>query len=264
VDENTVIISLTNDVYGANIIGEKVPELVFGNTDIKFPPRASSKVFPDAILQKYEGTYQLPSGAIINVKLNKNRLVLDPIGQEAVNVLTDVQQPEATEYGKTTNRAKIILEEFVKGDFTNLKAAIAPASYEGYKSFLSEFFKPHEGETAPPFRYEVIGTYPLWLSSDKPQATFVRLSNKENPSVLLLITWENDHIRGRALMRESDYVTIRTPFIARSKNSFVGFHPVLEKPLSINFKTNKRGEPVAIEFQTDQGIRVAKPVGNLR
>jgi hypothetical protein len=92
----------------------------------------------------------------------------------------------------------------------------------------------------------------------------VRLSNEKNPSVLLLITWENDRIRGRALMRESDYVTIRTPFVARSQDSFVGFHPALEKPLSISFKTNKRSKETVIEFQTSQGIRSAKRVESLK
>jgi CubicO group peptidase (beta-lactamase class C family) len=260
VDENTVIIGLTNDVYGSNIIGERIPDMVFGRTDINFPPRIGTKVLTDAVLQKYEGTYLLPSGATINVKLNRNRLILDPTGQAAVNLLTAVQGAEAEKYDKTTNRTKVILEEFVKGDFTNLKGAITPARFEGYKSFLSEFFKPHKDEVTPPFRYEVIGTYPLWLASDKPQATFVRLSNEKNPSVLLLITWENDRIRGRALMRESDYVTMRTPFVARSKNNFVGFHPGLEKPLSINFQTNKRSKETVIEFQTDQGIKTAKRV----
>jgi CubicO group peptidase (beta-lactamase class C family) len=264
IDENTVIIGLTNDVYGANILGEKIPDLVFGRTDIKFPPRIGSKVLPDTVLQKYEGTYLLPSGATINVKLNRNRLMFDPIGQDAVNLLTNVRPPEAEKYDKLTYKTKIILEEFVKGDFTNLKSAIAPVKFDGYKSFLSEFFKPLKDETAPPFGYEVIGTYPLWLSSDKPQATFVRLSNEKNPSVLLLITWENDRIRGRALMRESDYVTMRTPFVARSKNSFVGFHPGLGHLLSINFKIDKKSKETVIEFQTDQGIKIAKRVGSLK
>lgn len=264
VDEDTVIIGFTNDVYGANIISDKVPDLVFGSTDIKFPPLTATKEFPVAILQKYEGTYQFPSGATINVKLNRNRLILDPIGQEAVNLLTNVQPQEASKYRETTNKSKTILEEFVKGEFKSLKAAIAPERFEGYKSFLSEFFKPRKGETTPPFRYEVIGSYPLWLASGKPPATFVRLSNEKNPSILLLITWENDRIRGRALMRESDYVTIRTPFVAQSENSFVGFHPGLEKPLSINFKTNKRGEPSLIEFRTDQGVKTANRIDNLK
>lgn len=263
VDENTVIIALTNDIYGANILTNKVPDLVFGSTDIIFPPQTRAKETSDALLQKYVGTYQLPSGATINVKLNRNRLILDPIGQEAVNLLTAAQPPEAEKYRETTDRAKTILEEFVKGDYTSLKAAIAPSRFEGYKTFLSEFFKPREGETAPPFRYEVIGSYPLWISSDKPQATFVRLSNEKNPSVLLGITWENDRIRGRLLMKESDYVTIRTPFVAQSQNSFVGFHSGLEKPISINFKTNQSGEASAIEFQTDQGIITATHIGRL-
>jgi CubicO group peptidase (beta-lactamase class C family) len=260
VDENTVIITLTNDIYGANILGSKVPDLVFGRTDIKFPPQTRAKMTSDALLQKYVGTYHLPFGATINVKSNNNRLILDPVGQEAVDLLTDVRMPEAERYRETTNKAKTILEDFVKGDYTSLKAAITPSRFEGYKSFLEEYFKPRKGETTPPFKYEIIGSYPLWISSDKPTATFVRLSNEKNPSVMLFITWENDRIRGRAVMRESDYATIRTPFVAQSKNGFVGFHPVLEKPLSINFKTGKRGEVAAMEFQTGRGIITARRI----
>ena len=65
-------------------------------------------------------------------------------------------------------------------------------------------------------------------------------------------------------MRESDYVTMRTPFVARSKNSFVGFHPGLGHLLSINFKIDKKSKETVIEFQTDQGIKIAKRVGSLK
>jgi hypothetical protein len=60
--------------------------------------------------------------------------------------------------------------------------------------------------------------------------------------------------------RESDDVTFRTPLVANSEKIFAGFHVALEKPLNISFKTNQKGDAIAIEFQTDQGIKSAKKV----
>jgi hypothetical protein len=61
--------------------------------------------------------------------------------------------------------------------------------------------------------------------------------------------------------KESDDVTFRTPLVANSEKSFAGFHVGLEKPLDMSFRTNQKGDAVAIEFQTDQGIKTAKKVG---
>lgn len=260
VDENVVVIGFTNDVYGVGLIENKVPDIVFGSENIKFPPLTAAEEIPGAVLQKYTGTYQLPSGANVNVSLKKNRLILDPIGQEAVNLLTNIQPSDSENFEKRTVKVKQILDEAIKGDFTTLKVSIAPNKFEGYKTFLTGLFKLSEGDKSSPFKYEVIGSHSLWFAGDQPPTTFVRLSDDKDPARLLLITWENDRIRGRALLRESDDTTLRTPFVANSKKSFAGFHAGLETTVNINFKTNQRGEAVAIEFQTGKGIRTAKRV----
>ncbi len=260
IDENVVVIGAANDVYGVGLIENKVPDIVFGSRNIKFPPLTAAKQISGAVLQRYPGTYQLPSGAIVNVTLKNNRLILDPIGQEAVNLMTNIQPPDAANLDNRTRKVKRILDEAVKGDFTTLKAAIAPEKFEGYKTFLAELFKISDGEKPSPVKHEVIGSHPLWFAGDQPPTTFVRLSDDNDSARLLLITWENDRIRGRGLLKESDDVTTRTPFVANSKKSFVGFHAGLEKPMNITFKTNQRGEAVAIEFQTGKGIRTAKRV----
>src|SRR5215203_749248 len=65
VDDNVVVIGLTNDIYGADVIEKKVPDIVFGSNEIKLPPVTSAKEIPTAVLQTYVGTYQLPSGAVV-------------------------------------------------------------------------------------------------------------------------------------------------------------------------------------------------------
>jgi hypothetical protein len=90
--------------------------------------------------------------------------------------------------------------------------------------------------------------------------TFVRLSDGKDLRRLLLITWENDRIRGRGVTTENEDVTLRTPLVANSEKSFAGFHSGLEKPIGLSFKTNQRGEIVAVEFKTDRGIQIAKRI----
>ncbi len=259
VDENVVVIGFANDVYGVGLIENKVPDILFGSANIKFPPQVREKNISSTVLQKYLGTYQLPSGAILNVTQKRNRLIIDPIGQEAVSLLTNIQPPETAAFEKLNVKIKGILDEAVKGDFTKLQDVVVPERFEIYKSFLSEVLKSTEGNNPSPVKYEVIGSHPLWFSKGQPLTTFVRLTEDKGSARLLLITWENGRIRGRGVTGEND-VTFRTPLVANSEKSFAGFHVGLEKPLNISLKTNQKGDAVAIEFQTDQGIKSAKKV----
>jgi CubicO group peptidase (beta-lactamase class C family) len=260
VDENVVVIGFANDVYGVGLIESKVPDILFRSANIKFPPQAREKNISSTVLQKYLGMYQLPSGAILNVTQKRNRLIVDPIGQEAVNLLTNIQPPETVAFEKLNVKIKGVLDEAIKGDFTKLQGAVVPERFEVFKSFLSEVLKSSEVNNPSPVKYEVIGSHPLWFVKDRPLTTFVRLTDDKGSARLILITWENDRIRGRGVTRENDDVTFRTPLVSNSKKSFVGFHPGLEKPLNISFKTNRNGEAVAIEVQTDEGVRTAKRV----
>ena len=260
VDENVVIIGVANDIYGAGLIENKVPDIAFGGTNIKFPPLTSEKKISTTVLQKYLGTYQLPSGAILNITQKRNRLIVDPIGQEAVNLMTNIQSSDTENFKKRTAKVKNILDETIKGDFTTLKVTIAPEKFEGYKSFLTELFKVSESEKSSSLKYEVLGSHPLWFAGGQPVTTFVRLSDGKDLRRLLLITWENDRIRGRGVTTENEDVTLRTPLVANSEKSFAGFHSGLEKPIGLSFKTNQRGEIVAVEFKTDRGIQIAKRI----
>lgn len=259
-DENVVVIGVTNDIYGAGLIENKVPDIVFGSKNNNFPPQTGEKNISSTILQKYLGKYQLPSGAILNVKQKRNRLIVDPIGQEAVGLLTNIQPSETTSFEKLNVKIKEILDEAIKGDFTNLKAAVVPERVEVFKSFLPEVLKLSKGSNSSSVKYEVIGSHPLWFVKGQPLTTFVRLTDDKGSARLLLITWENDLIKGRGVVTESAGVTFRTPLVANSEKSFAGFHIGLEKTLNVRFGTNQKGEAMEIEFQTGQGIKTAKRV----
>lgn len=260
VDENVVVIGFANDAYGIRLIENKVPDILFGSKNIKFPPQTGEKNISSTVLQKYLGTYQLPSGAILNVTRKSNRLIVDPIGQEAVNLLTNIQLSNAESFEKLTVKIKGILDEAIKGDFTKLEVAVVPERFEVFKSFLPEVLKSAEGSNPSFVKYEVIGSHPLWFVKGQPLTTFVRLTDNKDSARLLLITWENDRIKGRGVVTESDDVTFRTPLVANSKKIFAGFHTGFEKAVNVSFKPNQRGEAMAIEFQTNQGIKTAKRV----
>lgn len=264
INENVVIIGFTNDASNSGVLNGKVPNIVFGNNAVKFPPLVSAKTIAPAILQKYPGVYRLPSGAMINVKLKTNRLSLDPIGQEAVNLMADIQPSHAEEFGKLTGQIKAIFDEAVKGDFTRLKASVAQEKFEGYKVFISDNLRSsgadgQDGNTAPA-AYEILGTHPLWFTDEQPLATFVRFKHGKGAPRLLVIVWANGLLDARLALTESDAVSFRSSFVARSPHSFVGFHKGLERAVNIKFKMNRKGEAAAVEFQTLRGIVTAKRV----
>lgn len=107
------------------------------------------------------GAYRLSSGAIINVTMKGNRLILDPVGQSAVSLLTNFQASKRQDLEILNSKTEKILDDAVKGDFTMLKTEIAPEKFEGFKAFLSELFELSEGKKLPSVNYTIIGSHPL-------------------------------------------------------------------------------------------------------
>lgn len=267
IDENVVVIGFTNDAADSGIITGKVPNIIFGGSPVKFPPLVSQKTIAPAILQKYPGAYRLPSGAGVNVTLKKDRLILDPIGQEAVNLMTDIQPAQTEKFGKLNAQIKTIFDEAFKGDFTRLKASVTAEKFERFKAFITDNLQLSGDEkntgSSAPVAYEVLGTHPLWFAGEQPLGTIVRVNNGKDTPRLLLMVWTNDLLDARLALPESDAVSFRTSFIARSPHSFVGFHNGLEKAVNIKFKMNRKGEATAVEFETLKGIVIARRVSKL-
>lgn len=264
IDENVVIIGFTNDASNSGVINGKVPNIIFGGNPVKLPPLVKAKTIAPAILQKYPGVYRLPSGATINVTLKNNRLILDPIGQEAVNLMGNVQPSEKEKFDRLTAQIKAIFDEAVKGDFARLKASVTPEKFESFKVFITDNLQLSGGDrnskNVASAAYEVLGTHLLWFTGEKLLGTLVRVNNGKEAPRLLLMVWTNDFLGASLALPESDAVSFRSSLIARSPSRFVGFHNGLEKTVSIKFKMNRKGEAAAIEFLIMKGIVTAKRV----
>lgn len=257
IDEDTVVIGLTNDVASLNVIEQKIPDFILANTAIPQPP-AGIKEISNINLNTYAGQYLLPSGATLTVSTKGNRLLIDPIGQEAVNLLTQADAAQAEVFQKRNERIKIIIEGILKGDYTATSTAgLNQKSAERYRNYLDEDLGLSSAEERNQTEFQVIGTLPIWFRNGKPVNTIVRIKSKDKTR-LVFFRWDNDKIAGFSILPEDSDVSLKTLFVPSSKTDFAGFNIGIEKAINLRFKTMAKGQPVSLEVKTVNGSSLAK------
>jgi CubicO group peptidase (beta-lactamase class C family) len=252
-DEETVVISVTNNIYWSNTLATNVPDLVFGNANATLPPPASGKKLQRRALGKYVGIYRFASGAVVDVVRSGDWLIFDPAGQEAVDLLTGTAETGREDRESKNARVAEILSSAAKGDYGPLRATIPEQKFDDLKAFLIDIFGFGSNRGV---EYSILGTHPLWLVRDKPVTTFVRVKTKEM-NIIALITWNGDKIRGHADAQEGVF-SFRTPFASLGGRRFVGFNTGLGLPISVNFKADSSGNPTILEFADGSGPHVAR------
>lgn len=140
-DEDIVIIYFTNErsTVSKSIFGI-VPAALFSN-ELPVFPRSKMRI-AEADLNKYTGSYQLPSGDIFTLYINQNNLEVKSLDSGVANLLTKF--PELQETGRITTtelQTKDIVENIARGNFDSIRNSIvSEENYEAEKKFWTDKF----------------------------------------------------------------------------------------------------------------------------
>jgi len=251
-EKDVVVVTLSNagEYFGgmmqAGVVSNKLSSLVF--SDQYVGERTSPVVNVDAAaIKKYEGIYTLASGAKFNVSTIDGRLVVDPIGQDAIDALVGSDNQARN---STTAQAQKIVAGIVKSDFTALRDSLTSEdSFNRYRPYFEKLLKTWETSDGALKNFEVLGTGPTWWSETVVPATIVRL-NYAKASHIFRFQWRDDKISG--IGGEGIKTPVTVPLRMASNNTFYGWHLVLARNVRIRFDVAR--DKVA-------GIMVALPDG---
>lgn len=211
VDRDTVIVFSTNNARPFSRTAEpQFVSILFGETVENMPPAAKATV-PAETLAKYAGRYRMPSGAEVELRVERGQLVLSP-GAAAMEALG---RPANTVDDKALEaEAKAGFEQIARGDYTQFDAKLVPdypASEE--HEFWTGWFERQVKE-----RGKFLRATPLWSNraGEKDLHTYLRLEFEKGSTV---VRWER---RAKGIFAHANPPRAPEPyrFVAQSPTEF--------------------------------------------
>lgn len=237
IEDGLILIFLTNSYDDTTeLIISNLSRLIFGEGSIPFPP-AIEQPTPVPGLEGLAGTYFHPEIGLVDVTVKADLLVMEPYGQQALEVFA-ANEPEKVDYYRLlNNRSKAIVAGFNRGDYRALEKYTEAARFQRLGSFLKGYWKPEWGNEKDARKCQVLGTMAeVWRDAGRV-ASFVR-TGEGKPFFQIL--WKGEEVVG--FLMGSAIHPARTRFIPVEGLDFLGFHPGAGKTTSIRFKTGEDGE----------------------
>ncbi|HKS30591.1 MAG TPA: serine hydrolase domain-containing protein [Pyrinomonadaceae bacterium] len=249
VDEGVVVVMITNDITPEfNAIHERVKRMAFEPLSPVVPPevRALAKRPPVSL---YKGRYRSSQSAAFDISVDGDKLVLRPVGQDAINLLIGAGDELGGRLNQMTSSTAALLAEAREGKFELLRAATGK-SFEPFKRFFEGRLKAG-GEG----RAEILGSLPDWWTGDMRPVTVIR-PGAEQP--LLSVYWNGPKVVEMSAGAPEPY---RALLIPRSDTEFVGYHPGLETVLKVSFGCAPGQSESLLTVTTPRGTVSARKEG---
>ncbi|MEW6208334.1 MAG: serine hydrolase domain-containing protein [Acidobacteriota bacterium] len=212
----------------------KIVDLIFGGEMPAFPSVSFTSVQP-AELKKFEGRYSLSSGAVFAVSLRDERLMIEPEGQQAVDVLAITRKADIDSFAQLSARAVTIADGIARKDFSALREWTVAGGFERFRDVLEQRLRSWQSMGGQLRGLKVLGTVPVWWSGDGSAATFVR-ADLNTGSRIFRLHWKANSING--IGGEVIKSPAATPLQAASAYKFIGFHLGHGKTVRVRFLTD--------------------------
>lgn len=239
-DKGVVILGMSNNADLDFIrVAPILEKIVFGD-EYATPPQAV-KIDP-AILQRYSGTYALPSGAKFIASVDGTRLSLRPDGQEALSLLLAGQSIDPKVATDLNERALGIVREGAKGNFRPVHEAFGGRMpLERIQTMEAEMWSHRRAMFGEYKDCQVLGTAPL---PNGVLATTVRL-NFADHSVTNKFLWRNGVLAG------IDAEPMRAPetLVPISETRFASFELGSPTSVQVRFEVGPDGAATALIVQ---------------
>jgi CubicO group peptidase (beta-lactamase class C family) len=217
-------------------------KMAFGEEFEPFPAAAEVEGFDAAGLA---GRYLCDSGGFIDARVISGKLVLVPVGQQAVNAIVAPGGEVASRCAELNARAVPIVDAIVAGDYAPLGAAMAnPQRLEAWRSSLTERIAAL-GELE---EHLVLGTTNAWWGAGEGLVTFVRITG-ENGNLVFRFHWDERGIWGLGGAAIAQPVTLVCQ--PQSLTELAAYEPALGRTVPVTVQ--KDGEAVTLILKTASG-----------
>lgn len=233
VDEEVVVILATNDAsQGMEMVQNRVSRALFSGHAPVLPPAATVQLTP-AELERYAGSYVLPSGSRIVVSHAGGQLAAAAVGQEAVEILANSDTAAQQALRDLDARATAVLESARGQDFSALRAA--SVSPDRSEATLQRIWRTAEQNMGPFRTVEVLGTVASWWGGEPEPVTFVRV-NFERGTRLFRLHWENGKISGYGGFAIPSPAP--TTLLPQGEDRFIGYNLGIEHPIRMRLRAS--------------------------
>ncbi|MDP9369931.1 MAG: beta-lactamase family protein [Chloroflexota bacterium] len=249
VDDDVVLTMATNeDHYALRALQETFASMALGARPALPPPARGTG--PAVSLEEFVGTYVLPSGATLVAARVGDRLVLEPRGQEAVDLLAAAPPEGSALRRELTARAAAIVEASGRRDFQPLRAETTPERFDRYRPFLTHLWQAAAGDGRPAPGYQALGTVAAWPGFEDGVWTILRRQG-QGARATVRVVWRDGQVVG--LGARGIDSPARTGFVPSSGSEFVGFHLGVQRPVSLRFQRSEAGRVTELTVQTGHG-----------
>jgi CubicO group peptidase (beta-lactamase class C family) len=200
-DDDVAVLVATNEGY----LGGTGQQVALSDTVARIARGGEAPELPlivamePAALAQYCGTYELPSGSRLVLRMNGARLMAEPEGQDAFDALCHADLSEPPDCSELNSQAGALVEVTGAGDPDALADAVEPAVAEAYRPMLDPDWHGLVKQFGPLQSFEVLGTAP-YPSNETWQRTYCRLEFERGPVIVTfgyrdgalfdLSTWE--------------------------------------------------------------------------
>jgi CubicO group peptidase (beta-lactamase class C family) len=224
------------------LVARTVADVAMGGS-VELPPAGTVPLARET-LAGYAGHYRLASGGELRLTVDGDaRLLVEPTGQDAVNLLLRADTATAARLAATTTRAAALLEALAAGDTLPLARSSAPGALARNRQLIARQLSGGTRALGAPRGTSVLGTVPAWWAGDGTVATFVRLRFARG-SRILRIHWRGETVAafgGGAIPAPA-----RVAYAPVSADRFAGFHPVHPVAGTLSFERSAEGVPCLV------------------
>jgi hypothetical protein len=247
-DDDVVVIAVANKIFGGFLpmtsLQQQLPAIIF---DRRYALPPDEVELDSALVKKYAGIYELPSGAKLKVAVENGGLKITAEGQETIDLLVNCHHSSPTDFN---TRIAAILDKAGQGDFSAfVMKRDNRVTADEIKTFFSKLWMQLEEGYGALQSFQVLGTVPaVWAPT-----TYVRL-NFERWSAIFRFQWKD----GAFTFMPGSLPLIYTRFAPQSATEFVGFHPGIGKLIRASFARNGEGEVTGLTMQDDERTLYAR------
>ncbi|HZF69128.1 MAG TPA: serine hydrolase domain-containing protein [Gemmatirosa sp.] len=232
------------------LVARAVADVTMGGA-VELPP-AGTVTLARETLARYAGRYRLAGGSEWLLTVDGDaRLLVEPTGQDAVNLLLRADTATAARLAAATARAAALLDALAAGDTLPLARSSAPGALARNRQAIARQLSAGARAFGAPRGTSVVGTVPAWWAGDGTVATFVRL-RFERGERIFRIHWRGDTVAafgGGAIPAPA-----RVAYAPLAGDRFAGFHPVHPVARTLTFERAADGTRTLVL----DGVRAAR------
>jgi CubicO group peptidase (beta-lactamase class C family) len=248
VDQDLVTVMFCNQSYGENtlnsVLRNKMERLLFGK-EIELPPIAQEAPLSD--VKKLEGTYTLPTGGKILIKIAYGYLTLTAQGQDAANTIFSLSNRDTAELNELVDRTVKIVNAVLNGNFEQAEKELN--NEERLKGWQRWFFNQLDITQNKAEQVETIILGGLtWPRSEDTKEIVAKATYDKHETKFGLL-WRNGKLWG--LTTGPDTFTMRV--LAVSKTMYAGYDLGTAKNAKLSFNTDKQGKITGLAVHTKTG-----------